>query len=100
MSEVHEQRKAIQHRMARAALRRLSELADDLEALAKEVFAKRIPYDPKDAASVMVLSFVTKQREHLRSVRLLLNAKQHRDAHLIARTMIEGMGRLLWAFNR
>jgi hypothetical protein len=100
VSDTQEQRRAIQERMAREALPRLSVLADVLEALANEVFDRRIPYDPEDPASVMVLSFVTKQREHLRSVRLLLKAKQHRDAHVIARTMMEGLARLLWAFNR
>ncbi len=47
----------------------------------------------------MTLSFVTKQHEHLRSVRTLLAVGAHRDAFLVARTMAEGLGRLLWAFK-
>ena len=79
---------------------RLIEFADGLEALASDVFEPRIAYEPDNGADVMVLSFVTKQHEHLRSVRTLISAGAHRDALLIARTMIEGLGRLLWAFNR
>ena len=100
MNVTHEQRKAAQERMALEAMPRFGMLADELDSLTNELFSERIAYQPDDGASVMVLSFVTKQREHLRSVRLLIDSKQHRDAHLIARTMIEGMGRLLWAFNR
>ena len=99
MSMTHEQRHAIQERMAREGLPRFHQLADELNTVVNEVFGGRIPYDPLDGADVMALTFVEKQREHLRSVRLLLDAKQHRDAYLIARTMIEGMGRLLWAFK-
>ncbi len=99
-SRTHEQRHAIQERMAREGLPRFHQLADELNTVVDEVFGGRIPYDPLDGADVMALTFVEKQREHLRSVRLLLDAKQHHDAYLIARTMIEGMGRLLWAFRR
>ncbi len=100
MGETLDQRAARQDRIAHAALPRLSALADDLDAVAAELFGRRIPYDPEDGASVMALGFVTKQREHLRSVRILIDANAHRDALLIARTMVEGMGLLLWAFNQ
>ena len=64
------------------------------------MFAAPIPYDPLNGADVMALSFATKQAEHLQSVRILVAAKQHRDAFLIARTILEGYGRLLWSFQR
>jgi hypothetical protein len=100
VSETQDQRKERQDRIAQAAMPGLDELADQLEAIAGELFDKRIAYEPDDGADVMALSFVTKQREHLRSARTLVAAGLHRDALLIARTMIEGLGRLLWAFNR
>lgn len=100
MSETQQQRTARQELISREAVSRLSDVADELEALTTEVFGKRITFDPTVGADVMALSFVTKQYEHLRSVRTLINVKAHRDALLIARTMIEGLGRLLWAFNK
>ena len=100
MGDTQRQRRERQERIARAALPRLNDLADELESLANEVFAQRIPYQPDWGADVMALSFMTKQREHLRSVRTLISADLSRDALLITRTMIEGLGRLLWAFNK
>jgi hypothetical protein len=89
-----------QDRAAQAEIPRWIELADELETARKEMFASSIRYDRLNGADVMALSFATKQAEHLRSVRLLISAKQHRDAYLIARTMLEGYGRLLWSFSR
>lgn len=100
MSETKEERTAQQELISREAVSQLSKIADGLEALTREVFGKRIEYEPKVGADVMALSFVTKQYEHLRSVRTLIDVKAHRDALLLARTMIEGLGRLLWAFNK
>lgn len=88
----------IKERVARKSLPGLDRTADELEALTQEIFAKRVPYEPKNGADQMVLAFVTKQREHLRSVRTLIAAGAHRDALLVARTMLEGLGRLRWAF--
>lgn len=99
MGITHEQRHAKQERMAHQGLPRLHVLAEGLNAVVGEVFDMRVSYDPFNGAHVMALTYVEKQREHLRSMRLLLDAKQHRDAYVIARTMIEGMGRLLWAFS-
>lgn len=99
MSNTEDHGRIQQDITAQAALPQLSVLADKLDALTVKVFAKHISHDPSDGASVMALSFVTKQREHLRSVRLLIDEQQHRDALLIARTMVEGLGRLLWAFH-
>src|SRR5215208_6534501 len=100
MSETQDQRAERQEGFSRAELPRLNDLAADLEAITRDVFEKRITYVLDNSADVMVLSFVTKQHEHLRSVRTLIAAGLQRDALLIARTMIEGMAILLWAFNK
>jgi hypothetical protein len=100
MEETQEQRAERQERFSQAQLPRLNEIADNLEAITRDAFEKRIAYTRDNGADVMALSFVTKQYEHLRSVRMLIAAELHRDALLIARTMIEGLGRLLWAFNK
>lgn len=100
MGEDQYQRTARQERLGRTALPRLNKLADELETVTAEVFEQRVSYTPEHGADVMALSFVAKQSEHLRSVRALIRISAHRDALLIARTMLEGLGRLLWAFNR
>src|SRR5688500_1103577 len=89
-----------QDRAAQEETPRWDELAVELEEARKAMFASPIPYDPGNGADVMALSFATKQAEHLQSIRTLVAVKQHRDAFLIARTMLEGYGRLLWSFNR
>jgi hypothetical protein len=89
-----------QERAARAEMPQLNELADNLEALARDLFQPPVAFHPVVGADVMALSFATKQFEHLRSVRVLISAGLHRDAYLIARTMLEGYGRLRWAFNK
>src|SRR3954467_1280709 len=99
MGETQAQRAERQERHSLAVLPRLNELADLLETITHDVYEKRIAFTPDNGADVMALSFVTKQHEHLRSVRTLITAGLHRDALLIAGTMIEGLGRLLWAFN-
>jgi hypothetical protein len=97
--ETQEQSEERRQKFARAALPQLRTVADELESLTTDIFDKRIAYTKDDGASVMVLSFVTKQVEHLRSVRTLIASNSHRDALLIARTMAEGLARLLWAYQ-
>lgn len=88
-----------QDRIGRYAIDHLDPIANQLEALVAEIFDENsIAYDPESSADQMALAFVTKQREHLRSVRILIDAEAHRDALLIARTMVEGAGSLQWAF--
>lgn len=99
MAETSEHKETIQERIARASLPPLNELADQLLVLVTEVFQQRVSYTSDDGADVMALAFVTKQTEHLRSVRALIDIDAHRDALLIARTMLEGLGRLSWAFK-
>lgn len=100
MNETQDQLSARQERVSRVAAPPLDELAEKLEALTSEIFATRVPFEPDNGADVMALTFATKQREHLRAVRTLIAAGQQRDALLIARTMVEGMACLLWAFKK
>ena len=90
---------ARQERIALASIPRLNVLANVLMALVEDIFSKQVTYSPENGADVMVLSFVTKQHEHLRSVTTLIAAGSHRDAQLIARTMLEGLSILLWAIR-
>jgi hypothetical protein len=78
---------------------RWAKVADEVDAVTLEVFGSRIRIETDNGTDVMALSFATKQHEHLRSVRVLIAAGLHRDALLVARTMLEGLARLLWAFN-
>jgi hypothetical protein len=100
MAKTPEQVAAWQENSARSELPRLEELAQQLEALVRDVFTPPIAYQDLGGADTMALSFATKQDEHLRSVRTLVAAGLHRDALLIARAMLEAGGRLRWAFNR
>lgn len=58
-----------------------------------------IENDPDARARLMAIAFASKQDEHLRTVRALVQIGQHRDALIIARTMAEGLAQLLWAYN-
>lgn len=100
MSKTREEVAAWQGSSARKELPELDVLAQELEALAIDLFTPPVTYQRLDSADNMALSFVAKQREHLRSVRTLIAAGLHRDAQLIARTMLEAWGRLRWAFNQ
>lgn len=66
--------------------------------LASLVDANSIPYSKEKSADHMALAFVTKQREHLKTVCLLIDAEAHREAFLVTRIMVEGSGMLRWAF--
>ncbi|MCX6677239.1 MAG: DUF5677 domain-containing protein [Methanothrix sp.] len=70
----------------------LLEISDDMTQQAK--------FDGNDHLALMSLCFVSKQIEHLRSIRILVDVKQYRDAGLIARSMIEGLCILLWAAHK
>jgi hypothetical protein len=85
--------------VARVALPRLNEFADDVQALAIEMLDSQIKFRGDNGADVMAVSFATKQAEHLASLRTLVSAGAHRDALVIARMMIEGLVRLHWAFQ-
>lgn len=75
----------------------LRAFAERLLRLAAEITQPPLPYDDHDHLGFMTLCFVSKQMEHLRSVCMLIDAGRDRDAALIARSMVEGLGLLLWA---
>ncbi len=66
--------------------------ASKLLALSDEI--GNIRYSENDHFGFMALSFLGKQREHMKSI-LILNESP--DVVLIARSMIEGLCQLLWA---
>lgn len=69
-------------------LNRLLRLADQMP--------HDVTYSEDDHLGFMALCFLSKQIDHARSVLALIPG---RDAVLIARSMIEGLGQLLWAAN-
>lgn len=89
-----------QEQIGQHAINHIGPIADRLETIVSGlVDESSISYRPDNGADTMALAFVSKQREHLRSVRILIGAEAHRDALLITRTMVEGSGRLRWAFK-
>jgi hypothetical protein len=77
----------------------LIHFVDELLELS-DAMTQRAKFDGMDHLALMSLCFVSKQIEHLRSIRILVDAKQYRDAGLIARSMIEGLCILLWAARK
>jgi|SRR5581483_1022231 len=75
----------------------LRSFVDRLLSLAHEIFQSPIRYNESDHLGFMSLCFVSAQIEHLTSIVTLVEAGQHKDAGLIARSMIEGMCLLVWA---
>ena len=59
----------------------------------------QIRTNPAARVDQMIISYLAAQFEHMRSVLQLESAGQHRDAWLIARTMIEGYAQLSWALS-
>jgi hypothetical protein len=55
--------------------------------------------DDDDHLGVMGICFLSKQYDHLEGV-LLLQEHKHRDAELIARSMLEGLALFLWASQK
>lgn len=87
---------------AERVLPELRELAQDVLRLSNSVGL--LDFDPgnleRDEEArlrQMVVLYASTQHEHLVSVLALVNSGQHRDAWLIARTMIEGYAQLAWA---
>lgn len=88
-----------QEEQARFYVPRVAELADELLRITDRIFLNRLDCICDDPEQLMLLSFVTKQRDHLRSVRILVDHGQDGDAGLISRMMIEGMAQLFWSFQ-
>lgn len=71
--------------------------ATELIQYIEKFTTQKIRYKSDDHLAYMALSFVSKQLEHLKSIRLLVEAGHGRDAALISRSMSEGLSYLLWA---
>ena len=65
-----------------------------------DAITQQAEFDEMDHLGLMSLCFVCKQNEHLRSIRILVESGQYRDAGLIARSMIEGLCILIWAARK
>lgn len=72
---------------------------NELLVLLREMMQQPVPYTEEDHLGFMALCFLSKQIEHMNSILILVDNEQGRDAELIARSMIEGLGQLLWAAN-
>jgi len=72
---------------------------NELLVLLREMMQEPVSYTEEDHFGFMALCFLSKQIEHISSILILVDNEQGRDAELIARSMIEGLGQLLWAAN-
>lgn len=73
---------------------------DRLMTISGRLLHSPIKYNEiEDHLGFMILAYVSKQTEHLQSVRVLVDAGRDRDSLLIARTMTEGHALLFWAAN-
>lgn len=82
---------------AKRDLPKLRRFADDLITIVDELLSQPIRYKQDDHFAFMALGFTCAQAEHLKAICTLVDAGFHKDAALIARTVIEGLCRLLWA---
>jgi Family of unknown function (DUF5677) len=65
--------------------------------MADRVIKKGFQYNETNHYEFMLISFLMKQREHARSICILIESGQYLDSTLIARVMLEGLCTLLWA---
>ena len=62
--------------------------ANRVQLLAESTVEKGIKYSETDHFGFMLISFLMKQLEHIRSVSILVQAGQHNDATAIARRLM------------
>jgi hypothetical protein len=77
----------------------LTKFTDELLGLTDDILRSPIKFKDDDNLKLLVLFFVSKQYEHMKSVKALVKAELGKDACLIARSMLEGMCLLFWANN-
>lgn len=76
----------------------LQDYASKLLGIANDIVSSPVrPYDSNDYLGPMIDVFTHKQIEHLKSICLLVEAKQYPDAEIVSRVSIEGMYLLLWS---
>ncbi len=78
-------------------LPKLRQYVDQLMLLVNNMLQQPISYSEKDHLAFMSLCFLSKQVEYLKSICILIDADQCKDAVFIVRNMIEGMSLLIWA---
>ena len=78
-------------------LLRLREDIDQLQSIVASLLEKAQPDAMGDDMSAMAFCFVNKQMEHIKSICLLADNHQYRDAWAISRMMFEGLALLRWA---
>lgn len=71
----------------------LETFCEQICTISEEVLL-RLRASDQDPFGVMSVCFLSKQFEHLRTIRII---SRRRDSELIARSMIEGLGQLHWA---
>ena len=81
----------------RAGIPSLRGFVEELIRLVRGRLDSPIRHSDGDHLGFMSLAFVSKQVEHLVSIKLLIENGRGADARLIARSMMEGMCQLLWA---
>ncbi len=77
----------------------LSRWVAELLSLVQEIIQEPVTLSEEDHFGFMGRLFLHRQVEHIKSILILTDKNQGRDAELIARSMIEGLGQLKWAAN-
>ncbi|MDQ7827313.1 MAG: DUF5677 domain-containing protein [Candidatus Eremiobacteraeota bacterium] len=76
----------------------IRDFSDKLLVLASEIMQSgKIKWEESDHLAFMALCFAKSQEEQLKSINVLVDAGQHRDAGQISRSSVEGMCFLIWA---
>lgn len=78
-------------------LPKLRQYVDQLMSLVNNMLQRPVSYSEKNHLAFMSLCFLSKQVEYLKSICILIDADQCKDAVFIVRNMIEGMSLLFWA---
>lgn len=71
--------------------------AGEMFKLVEPAFSQRINFKENDHFGFMSACFVNKQIEHARSLGILVDSGQYKDAEIISRVMLEGLIFILWA---
>jgi hypothetical protein len=78
-------------------IKRLRGYVVDLGELVAAKMKEGLKYKEDDHLGMMSLAFVSKQLEHLKSIIILVDGGQYRDAFGLSRIMVKGYGLLDWA---
>ncbi len=81
---------------ARQQLPGVLEHAKTLYRFGMDSLSRKWGYEPSDDLGYMAWIFSCRQMDHLKSVGVLIQNGQHRDAALISRSMLEGLALVWW----